>query len=131
PRFFAASLDSALAQTYENIEITVCDDSSDSAIEEAVRARAASGRIHYERNATRLGVRANYRRCFERAGGEFVKFLCDDDLLAPTCVAMLLDAFRRTPDVTLATSHRQLIDAEGRRHPVQPPTVPFIATDSL
>jgi hypothetical protein len=131
PRFFAASLDSALAQTYENIEIVVCDDSGDSAIEEAVGVRATGARIRYERNATRLGVRANYRRCFERARGEFVKFLCDDDLLAPTCVATLLDSFRHAPDVTLATSHRQLIDAEGRRHPDQPATTPIVAEDTL
>lgn len=130
PRFFAAALDSALAQTYANIEIVICDDSADSAIEAAARARAASG-LRYERNATRLGVRANHRRCFERARGEFVKFLCDDDLLAPTCVATLLDAFRLAPDVTLATSHRQLIDAEGRRHPDHPATTPIVESDTL
>jgi len=60
-----------------------------------------------------------------------VKFLCDDDLLAPTCVASLIEAFRLAPDVTLATSHRQLIDAEGRWHPDQPPTVPIVARDTL
>src|SRR5204863_3383360 len=38
-RFFAACLDSALAQTYANVEIVVCDDSPDSAIEAIVRAR--------------------------------------------------------------------------------------------
>ena len=59
---------------------------------------------------------------FENARGEFVKFLCDDDLLAPPCVATLLDVFRRAPDVTLATSYRRRIDEHGRRLADQPAT---------
>ena len=130
-RFFAACLDSALAQTYANIEIVVCDDAPDPAIETIVRARATHRSVRYLRNPVRLGVRANYRRCFEEARGEFVKFLCDDDLLAPTCVARLLDAFRQAPGVTLATSHRQRIDANGDRLGEQPATVPIVAKDTL
>jgi glycosyltransferase involved in cell wall biosynthesis len=131
PRFFAACLDSALAQTYPNVEIVVCDDAPDSTIEAIVGMRSGRRSIRYLRNDARLGVRANYRRCFEEARGEFVKFLCDDDLLAPTCVARLLDAFRRAPDVTLATSHRQRIDADGHRLGDQPATVPIVGTDTL
>jgi glycosyltransferase involved in cell wall biosynthesis len=130
-RFFAACLDSALAQTYPNVEIVVCDDAPDSTIEALVGAQVGRRPIRYLRNPVRLGVRANYRRCFEEARGEFVKFLCDDDLLAPTCVARLLDAFRRAPDVTLATSHRQRIDANGDRLGEQPATIPIVGTDTL
>jgi len=131
PRFFAACLDSALVQGYANVEIVVCDDSPDSTIAQIVELRADARPIRYLRNPVRLGVRANYRRCFESARGEFVKFLCDDDLLAPTCVAQLVDAFREAPDVTLATSHRQRIDADGRRLSDQPATVPIVAKDTL
>jgi glycosyltransferase involved in cell wall biosynthesis len=95
PRFFAACLDSALAQTYANTEIIVCDDSDGSEIEATARARAKRRDVRYLRNAVRLGPRGNFIKCFESARGEFVKFLCDDDLLAPTCVSSLLDAFRR------------------------------------
>ena len=131
PRFFAACLDSALAQTYDQVEIVVCDDSPDDAIERIVRDRAARRPIRYVRNPVRLGVRANYRQCFELARGEFIKFLCDDDLLAPTCVAALLDAFREAPDITLATSHRKRIDAFGNRLPEQPATMPIVDADAV
>jgi glycosyltransferase involved in cell wall biosynthesis len=131
PRFFGACLDSALAQTYGNIEVVIRDDSEASEIDEIVRASGDRRPIRYEMNPVRLGVRANYRKCFASARGEFVKFLCDDDLLAPTCVERLLDTFRRAPDVTLATSHRQLIDAEGRHHPDQPATLPIVERDAL
>ena len=131
PRFFLDCLDSALAQTYKHIEIVICDDSPDSAIEDFVRARANQGTIRYARNGARLGPRGNFTRCFERAEGTFVKFLCDDDLLVPSCVASLLDAFRHAPDITLATSRRQRIDANGQRLDDQPATIPVVPSDCV
>ena len=129
--FFAACLDSALAQTYDRIEIVVCDDSPGTGIEAIARTRASRFPVRYERNAARRGPRGNFTRCFELARGEFVKFLCDDDLLAPTCVAALVDAFRNAPDITLATSARQRIDADGRLLEDQPATNPVAAEDSV
>jgi len=131
PRFFAASLDSALAQTYANIEIVVCDDSAGTDIEQCVRSRPGGHALRYERNETRLRPRANFIRCLERARGEFVKFLCDDDLLAPTCVSSLLEAFRLAPDISLATSRRQRIDDDGRCLPDQPATLPIVGESSV
>jgi glycosyltransferase involved in cell wall biosynthesis len=130
-RFFEACLDSALAQTYSEIEIVICDDSPGPEIEALVRARASHFPICYERNPTRLRPRGNFTRCFERARGEFVKFLCDDDLLAPHCVASLLDAFRRAPDITLATSRRRRIDESGRALRDQPATMPIVDEDTV
>jgi hypothetical protein len=131
PRFFAATLDSALAQTYRNTEIVVADDSPDTAIEAMVKSRAHLGPVRYARNQARLGPRGNFTRCFELAEGSFVKFLCDDDLLAPTCVARLLDGFRLVPDITLATSRRQRIDSNGQHLHDQPATLPVVASDSV
>jgi hypothetical protein len=131
PRFLEASLDSAIGQTYDNVEIVVCDDSAGPEIERIVQHRAQRRPIRYERNPVRLWPRGNFVRCFSKADGEFVKFLCDDDLLAPTCVERLLDAFRRAPDITLATSHRLRIDAAGIRLGEQPATQPIVAGDSV
>jgi len=131
PPFFAQCLDSAIAQTYDNIDIVVCDDSRGPEIEDIVRSRVGRRSVRYERNAERLRTRGNFVRCFERANGEFVKFLCDDDLLAPQCVERLLDAFRQSPDITLATSHRRRIDATGAELGDQPATVPIVAASSV
>jgi len=131
PRYFPIALDSALAQTYRNVEIVVCDDSANGAIEAAVAARRAHGPIRYLRNPARLRPRANFTRCLEESRGEFLKFLCDDDVLAPTCVERLLDAFRAAPDVTLATSRRALIDGDGRALAPLPATWPIVTEDAL
>jgi len=131
PRFFEACLDSALAQTYASLEIVVCDDSDGPEIEAIARRAGARRGVRYERNPKRLGGRGNYIRCFDAARGEFVKFLNDDDLLAPGCVETLLDAFRRQPDVALATSRRQRIDELGRPLPDQPATLPIVGADTV
>jgi Glycosyl transferase family 2 len=131
PLSFGACLDSALAQSYRNVEIVVGDDSAGTEIEEMVQKRAGRRDIRYERNQTQLRPRANFTRCFERAGGEFIKFLCDDDLLASTCVASLLDTFRQAPDVTLATSWRQRIDAEGNILEDNPSTIPVVEDSAV
>jgi glycosyltransferase involved in cell wall biosynthesis len=131
PRFFGASLDSALAQTYGAIEIVVCDDSPGSEIEAVAHERTARFPVRYKRNPVRLGPRGNFTRCLEAARGEFVKLLCDDDLLEPECIASLLDAFRRAPDIALATSLRRRIDERGTQLEDQPATVPIVAEDSI
>jgi glycosyl transferase family 2/methyltransferase family protein len=130
PRFFAACLDSALAQTYPTLEIVVCDDSGGTEIEAMTCARAHRGNVRYLRNEVRLGPRANFAKCLENSNGEFLKFLCDDDLLAPTCVASLLNAFRLVPDLTLATSHRRRIDEKGNLLDDQPATIPIVASNT-
>ena len=111
-RFFPAALASARAQTHPNVEIVVCDDSSGAAIEAAVRA-ANDTRIRYQRNAARLGFSGNFTECLRLARGNFVKFLNDDDLLAPQCVAGLAAAFDFDPRITLVTSRRRAIDENG------------------
>ena len=48
------------------------------------------------------------------ARGDYIKFLNDDDLLAPTCVEKMAACLRDHPGVSLVTSHRTPIDADGR-----------------
>ena len=129
PRFFEKSLESAIAQTYENMEIIVCDDSSGPEIEEIASRLGRIRPLRYERNPTRLKGRGNYKKCFELATGEFIKYLNDDDILVPDCVERLLDAFRQAPDIVLATSYRERIDEAGNRLPDQPATRPIVDHD--
>lgn len=127
PRFFAASLDSAIGQSWRNLEIVIGDDSPGPEIEAIVHARRGVAiPIRYERNPVRLQSRGNSIRLFERAQGDFIKFLNDDDALDPRCVSTLLAAFRSDPDVTLATSCRTRIDEAGRTLPDQPATMPIL-----
>ncbi len=131
PRYFEAALRSARAQTYREIEIVIGDDCPDDAIRRIVQSVCAGEpRVRYQRNAERLGGRANLIACFGRARGEFIKCLNDDDLLAPECVERMLECFRRHPDLTLVTSRRRRIDEDGSPLPDARFTVPPVDVDS-
>ena len=110
PRYFLECLDSAIAQTYPRTEIIICDDSEGDVIERLVESRVGRAVIRYEKNPRRLRARGNTERCLSLARGEYIKYLNDDDVLEPECVATLLGAFLRIPDLVLATSHRRRIN---------------------
>jgi hypothetical protein len=110
PEFFEAALRSALAQTYPNLEVVICDDCPDDGIRVIAQDFAArDARVRYLRNPQRL-ARQNLARCIEVARGEFFKLLCDDDVLEVTSIERMLDCFRQCDDITLVTSKRQRID---------------------
>jgi len=131
PRYFLECLESAIAQTYPNIEIVICDDSQDTTIEAMVRSRPAAMPISYQRNSPRLRTRRNFEQLLSLARGEYIKFLNDDDLLAPDCVARLIQPMLDDADVSLATSHRQPIDTDSRPLPDIPATRPVVDRDLI
>jgi GT2 family glycosyltransferase len=112
-RHFAAAFASAREQSYPHLEIVVCDDSPGDAIAATVAA-ASDPRVRYEKNPRNLGFAANFSRCFELARGEYIKFLNDDDVLRPSCVATFAAALDAHPSVRLAISRRVIIDDSGQ-----------------
>ncbi|MFO7609054.1 MAG: glycosyltransferase family 2 protein [Candidatus Krumholzibacteriia bacterium] len=135
PTFFAAALDSALAQTWPRLEIVVGDDSPGPEIGHAVaaaRPRLRPGQeLRLIRPAHNLGSRANYRLLFAEARGRYVKYLNDDDLLAPNCVERMARVLARHPQVTLVTSYRRLIDTDGAPLPDAVFNAPVLDHDGI
>jgi tetratricopeptide (TPR) repeat protein len=115
PRFFAEAVESVRAQTYDHLEILICDDCPTSEIQEMVDHYAAGdSRVKYFRNESRLGSRQNHIRCLSLASGELIKFLSDDDRLHPKCLERMVASLIAFPEVSLVTSHRRCIDEAGR-----------------
>lgn len=125
PQFFAQALGSALAQSFAACEVVVCDDSPGGEIRAVVQA-SADPRLRYERHEPALGFSGNFTRLFELARGEFVKFLNDDDLLAPHCVERLLAGLAANPGTVIASSRRLLIDAQGNQLTDEDATQPLV-----
>lgn len=94
-RYLAACLDSVLNQTYKDIEILAVDDGSmDATLEILERYAASDQKIRLVRNEHNLGLVGNWNRCIELARGEWIKFVFQDDLIAPTCLERLLATAR-------------------------------------
>lgn len=114
--FLRDSLVSITAQTYRPLEILISDNASTDGTETICRALAArDARVRYVRHATNIGLYENHNFCLDESRGEYVGFLHDDDLHAPTLVAenaAMLDAH---PAAGLACADWDLIDETGRR----------------
>lgn len=128
------ALESALNQTYRNLEILLCDDCPSDAIENIAREYGRfDPRVRYVRNpdAGKDIGRLNHVLCLNEARGEFIKFLNDDDLLDVECVERMVKAFSDYPDITLVTSKRQRIDQHGAPLADIPATQAPVAADSM
>jgi predicted SAM-dependent methyltransferase len=114
PRWFEEALLSTRRQTHTRLEILVGDDSSSGEIAAIAQRHAAEDpRVRYRCNPGPLGEIRNYQQLLERARGDYVKPLADDDLLEPCCIERLVDVLERHPGVSLASSYRRLIDEDG------------------
>ncbi|MET3813336.1 glycosyltransferase [Pantoea sp. UYEF8] len=131
--WFEIALQSVLQQDYAACEIIIGDDSHNNEIARIVKKNSQLSRwpVYYQRNCPSLGEMANTSDCLDRAQGEYIKFLHDDDVLKPDCVSKLVAAINQHPDIVMATSHREMIDAKGRRLPDHEGTAPLFNRDSV
>ena len=114
PHYFRETLASALTQTYPNIEVIVCDNSTDDRTEEVMRDYQDDVRVRYIRNKEAKTKAENFMPFEHLAQGAFLQWCMDDDILLPDKTTRMLDAFLTEADVTLVTSIRGIIDGEGR-----------------
>ncbi len=111
-RYIRSTVESALAQTYADIEILVVDNASTDGTLAAI-ADLVDPRLRILRNDTNIGPGRNWNRVLAEASGAYVKVLSADDLLEPHCIAEQVKAMEDSEDVVLVTAHRTVIDADG------------------
>jgi glycosyltransferase involved in cell wall biosynthesis len=114
-RWIDGAIESALSQTRTDFELLVVDGGSTDGSVELVRAWLRKDkRIRVEVGSDSGGAVANHDRCIRLAQGELVKFLHQDDLLAPTCLERLAATFDAHQSVGLAFCRREiLLDQPG------------------
>ena len=113
PEYFRETLESARSQTYPNIEIIVCDNSTDDRTEELMQAYQDDIRVRYVRNRMAKTKAENFMPFEHLAQGEFLQWCMDDDILLPDKITRMVDVFLCEPTVTLVTSVRGVIDGDG------------------
>lgn len=108
----AAAIESALNQTWPNLEVIISDDSPDNSLQKLV-VDFNDKRLRYIHNNPSLGVAQNYWHCFKIAQGQFIAILNHDDLFSPTFIERLVTPLINDADLALSFCDHWLIDDQG------------------
>lgn len=108
-RYVAAAVESALAQTYEPVEVIVVNDGSTDGTAGALAP--FTDRIVYIEQAN-SGVARARNRALSSASGEYVALLDADDLWVPDRLSLCIEAIERNPDELFVTTDAFLIAGE-------------------
>jgi glycosyltransferase involved in cell wall biosynthesis len=119
--YIRATMESVLAQTYQDYELVVADHSSTDRTWEILQDFSHDDRVRLLNTPAGGGAERNWNRVAQEARGELVKLVCGDDLLAPESLATQVATFDEHDDgVVMVASARDIVDASGtpvvRRH---------------
>lgn len=117
-RFLPEAIESALGQTYPNVEVVVVDDGSADGSLEIAEAYAARhpGRVRVYTHPGRRnrGISATVNLGFEMATGDYYSGLPSDDVLYPDKVERQVEFLEARPEVGFVYGRYDVIDDEGR-----------------
>lgn len=99
------------AQTYTDYEIIAIDDGSKDGTREYLQALPDAMKVIL--NPENIGTYATLNRALQKATGEFVAVLNDDDLWAPTKLERQVELMDRLPKVGLVHTDGAFIDGKG------------------
>ncbi|MBI5374642.1 MAG: glycosyltransferase [Candidatus Schekmanbacteria bacterium] len=113
--YIADAIASVLAQTYKNLEIIIRDDCSpppDKTSE--IIAGFKDSRIKFTKNSKNIGLFVNLNTVLRECKGEYIKILCADDRLKPTCIEEMVNASQSFPEAGQVFSNYCAIDGNGK-----------------
>lgn len=112
PDWLRGAIDSALAQTYHNMEILVSD-SDDSDEISALVSNYGDPRLRYRRNDRPTNGLQNALAMYRDARGELIATLHDDDEWEPSFLATMVRPLVDDPTVVLSFADHWVMDSDG------------------
>lgn len=121
-KYVDSCIQSIVDQTYDNIELLICDDCSpDSSYEKLLawkpELEKRFPRVEIYRNEKNQGVCKNLNELINRAQGDFIKTLASDDMLRPDAISDYVN-FASTTEFDIAFSNAYIID-DSEQYPVE------------
>jgi glycosyltransferase involved in cell wall biosynthesis len=110
--YLPQALESVRAQTFTDLEVIALDDGSSDGSREWLAGQPG---IQYVFNSENLGTYATLNVGLERASGELIAVLNDDDVWAPTKLSKQIELLDASPRVGLVHTGGYFIDGSGNR----------------
>lgn len=125
-QFLRQTIDSALAQTYPNVEVVVVDDGSTDLSPDIIKSYGDRVIAVFRTNG---GQAAAQNAGFAASSGEIVLFLDSDDFLYPDAIEAVVSAWR--PGIAKAQFYLDVVDKSGAGLRLLQPNIPMIVDDVM
>jgi glycosyltransferase involved in cell wall biosynthesis len=113
-RYLTQTLESLLAQDYENLEIIVCDNASPDGTQEICRNfEKRDKRLRYFRHSENVGALRNFNLLFQLSKGEFFMWSGAHDLWDKDFVSKGVRELKKEPQTVLVAGEYHEIDEDG------------------
>ena len=115
--YLSQTLKSVLEQDLglDEMQIEVIDNCSTEADIEAVVSKIGHNRVSFCRQPHNVGLVANFTTCIQRARGDLVHILHDDDVVLPGFYSRLQQAFENEPTIGAAFCRHAYVDESNRQ----------------
>lgn len=108
--FLSKAIESALTQTYPNLEIIISDDGSSDATVKIAESFQHQSSIPYRIiTHSNYGLVKNLNFCIQEAQGKYIKFIFQDDWLEANCIEKMVNLAEQDPEIGLVFSPRQVV----------------------
>jgi len=115
-----AAISSVLSQSYQNIEVIVCDNcSTDDTQEVCKRWALKDNRIKLHRQETNVGAVSNFNTIPALANGTFFMWLADDDRISSNFVTECISILSSSPETTIVSGQAVFICSDGTQRPTR------------
>lgn len=109
------ALDSALKQTYKNIDILISDNHSNDGTEEMMKEYVEKdSRIRYFRQEENKGIGFQGKFLLENSIGEYYCGLCDDDYISENYIEECMNILLNNEDILVTYGTVKIIDEENK-----------------
>ncbi len=129
-RFVGRAIESVLSQTYEHVEVCVCDDGSTDNSVAVIAGYAARDPRVLVRCQENGGQASAWNAAFAASRGDVICLLDADDAFAPTKVEEVVRCFADDPSAGVVTHPMVVVGADGstkQRIPLYPPESGWLA----
>ena len=97
--FVTKALESAVSQSYGNLEIVICDDASaDKTLKIAESYQKKHSQVKVFKNKKNLGLAKNFLKTYSLATGDFIQHLAQDDWLDKNFIEERVKIFKEYPE---------------------------------
>ena len=114
-KYLKETIDSVLAQTYQDYEVVIVNDASPYDLDSIVN-QYTDPRIRYFKNEKNCGAKNvvdNWNICLSHATGDYLICMGDDDNLTPRCLQDFAELIEKYPELDLYHARSEIIDDDS------------------